>query len=62
MTSDRPYRKVLPMPVVIDELNKFSGRQFDPKVVDAFMRLLEQHGDDFISKDEKFDIDAFIDT
>ena len=62
MTSDRPYRKVLPMTVVIDELRKFSGRQFDPKVVDAFMRLLEQQGDDFISKDEKFDIDAFIDA
>jgi putative nucleotidyltransferase with HDIG domain len=62
MTSNRPYRKVLPLTVVIDELRKYSGRQFDPKVVDAFMRLLEQQGDDFISKDEKFDIDAFIDA
>lgn len=62
MTSNRPYRKVLPLTVVIDELQKYSGRQFDPKVVDAFMRLLEQQGDDFISKDEKFDIDAFIDA
>ena len=47
---------------MIDELRKYSGRQFDPKVVDAFMSLLEQQGDDFISKDEKFDIDAFIDA
>ncbi|MAI25160.1 MAG: two-component system response regulator [Spirochaeta sp.] len=62
MTSNRPYRKVLPLTVVIDELRKYSGRQFDPKVVDAFMSLLEQQGDDFISKDEKFDIDAFIDA
>lgn len=62
MTSDRPYRKGLPMTVVIDELRKYSGRQFDPKIVDAFMRLLEQQGDEFISKDEKFDIDAFIDA
>ncbi len=61
MTSDRPYRKGLPMTVVIDELAKFSGRQFDPTIVDAFMRLLEQEGDEFLSKDEKFDIDAFID-
>ena len=49
------------MTVVIDELAKFSGRQFDPTIVDAFMRLLEQEGDEFLSKDEKFDIDAFID-
>lgn len=62
MTSNRPYRKILPLTVVIDELRKFSGRQFDPKVVDAFMRLLEQQGEDFISQDEKFDIDAFIDA
>lgn len=60
MTSDRPYRKGLPLNVVIDELAKYSGRQFDPTVVDAFMRLLDQHGDAFISKDEKFDIDTFI--
>ncbi|MFP6639185.1 MAG: HD domain-containing phosphohydrolase, partial [Myxococcota bacterium] len=37
MTSDRPYRDGLPLEVVIDELAKFSGRQFDPTVVDAFM-------------------------
>ena len=60
MTSDRPYRNALPLEVVIDELAKFSGRQFDPSVVDAFMRLLEHEGDSFISRDEKFDIDAFI--
>jgi len=60
MTSDRPYRKALPIEVVVDELRKYSGTQFDPVVVEAFLRLLEDEGDAFISKNQKFDIYAFI--
>ena len=50
----------LSIDVVIAELNKYSGTQFDPVVVDAFLRLLEDEGDAFISKNQKFDIYAFI--
>jgi len=60
MTSDRPYRKALDTEAVIRELHKFSGSQFDPVVVKAFLRLLEAEGDAFISKNQKFDIYAFI--
>jgi response regulator RpfG family c-di-GMP phosphodiesterase len=60
MTSDRPYRKALSIDVVVAELHKYSGTQFDPVVVDAFLRLLEEEGDAFISKNQKFDIYAFI--
>mgnify|MGYP005842406723 CR=1 FL=1 len=60
MTSDRPYRKALSIEIVVDELRKYSGTQFDPVVVDAFLRLLEEEGDAFISKNQKFDIYAFI--
>ena len=60
MTSDRPYRKALSIDVVVAELRKYSGTQFDPVVVDAFLRLLEDEGDAFISKNQKFDIYAFI--
>jgi putative nucleotidyltransferase with HDIG domain len=60
MTSDRPYRKALSIDIVISELHKYSGTQFDPVVVDAFLRLLEDEGEAFISKDQKFDIYAFI--
>jgi response regulator RpfG family c-di-GMP phosphodiesterase len=60
MTSDRPYRKALSIDVVVAELHKYSGTQFDPVVVDAFLRLLEDEGDAFISKNQKFDIYAFI--
>jgi HD-GYP domain-containing protein (c-di-GMP phosphodiesterase class II) len=60
MTSDRPYRKALPLDVVYAELTKYSGSQFDPVCVDAFLRLLKREGEGFIRKDQKFDIYAFI--
>ena len=60
MTSDRPYRKAMPLDSVVRELDKYSGSQFDPTCVTAFLRLLEREGDTFISKHQKFDIYAFI--
>jgi putative nucleotidyltransferase with HDIG domain len=60
MTSDRPYRKALNLDVVVTELNKYSGSQFDPTCVEAFLALLERQGDSFIRKDLKFDIYEFI--
>lgn len=36
MTSDRPYRKGLPIEVALEEIKRCSGTQFDPLVVDAF--------------------------
>ncbi|MDH3284640.1 MAG: response regulator [Acidobacteriota bacterium] len=41
MTSDRPYRKALPYARARDELIEFSGTQFDPSVVEAFLRVPE---------------------
>ena len=39
MTSDRPYRKALSREVATSELKKGAGTQFDPKVVETFLRL-----------------------
>ncbi len=39
MTSDRPYRKALPIEKVIDELEKYKGKQFDEKVTDILLEL-----------------------
>jgi len=39
MASDRPYRKGLASEVIFEELRKFSGLQFDPDVVRAFLKL-----------------------
>lgn len=43
MTSDRPYRRALPVGVAIQELKKNAGTQFAPDVVKAFVEkvLLE---------------------
>ncbi len=60
MTSDRPYRKALPLETVLTELNKYSGSQFDPACVDAALRLLEREGESFIKRDQKFDIYEFL--
>ncbi|MBI1769191.1 MAG: HD domain-containing protein, partial [Bacteroidetes bacterium] len=40
MGADRPYRKGKPMDAIIAELKRCSGTQFDPKVVEAFLRTL----------------------
>ncbi|MFW6298954.1 MAG: HD domain-containing phosphohydrolase [Bacillota bacterium] len=42
MTSDRPYRKALPLNEAIEELKKNRGTQFDPDVVDAFFKVYNQ--------------------
>ena len=39
MTSDRPYRKALGRDIAVAELRKGSGTQFDPNVVNAFLKL-----------------------
>lgn len=38
MTTDRPYRKALSYERLVHELDKCSGKQFDPKVVAAFKK------------------------
>lgn len=41
MTSDRPYRKALPLDVAVKELIENRGTQFDPAIVPVFVELLE---------------------
>ncbi len=43
MTSDRAYRKALPHEVAIGEIERCSGIQFDPEVVQVFMPLIEDY-------------------
>ena len=42
MTSDRPYRKAMPVEEAMAELRYNAGRQFDPRVVEVFTRLAEE--------------------
>jgi putative nucleotidyltransferase with HDIG domain len=38
MTTDRPYRRALSFDRVIEEVRKYSGRQFDPQIAEALIR------------------------
>jgi HD-GYP domain-containing protein (c-di-GMP phosphodiesterase class II) len=42
MTSDRPYRKGMPAEAGFEELEKQSGKQFDPKFAAAFLEIRGQ--------------------
>jgi HD-GYP domain-containing protein (c-di-GMP phosphodiesterase class II) len=42
MTTDRSYRKALPLHEAIAELRRTSGTQFDPQVVDALIATVER--------------------
>ncbi len=40
MTADRPYRPTPGVEYAISELKKYAGSQFDPRVVEAFLRVI----------------------
>jgi len=44
MTSDRSYRGARPVPEAVAELRKWSGKQFDPAFVHAFVTAIERDG------------------
>jgi putative nucleotidyltransferase with HDIG domain len=46
ITSNRVYRKGKPYQAAADELDVWAGKQFDPKVVEAFHRVPQQDWDD----------------
>ncbi len=42
MRSDRPYRKGMPREAAIEEIRRHCGTQFDPTVVEIFMRRADE--------------------
>ena len=55
MSSDRIYRKALPREVVRDELVKGRGTQFDPEMLDVFLKLFDEDmlGSQEIASDDR---------
>ena len=41
MTNDRPYRKALSKEIAIEEIIRYRGTQFSPRVVDAFLKIIQ---------------------
>ena len=54
MTSRRVYRDSLPIEVVIDEITKNRGTQFDPQIADCFLDILKNDFDKIKEIQEKF--------
>jgi putative nucleotidyltransferase with HDIG domain len=40
ITSDRPYRKAMTQKQALEEIKKASGKQFNPELIGAFLRLM----------------------
>lgn len=45
MTTERPYSRALPHGTALGELERQAGAQFDPGVVEVFLRVLARGGD-----------------
>jgi len=43
MLSDCHYRNALPMSYAFEEIRRFAGTQFDPKIVEVFLSIPENH-------------------
>lgn len=58
ITSDRPYRAAQSIQVAREEVERFSGRQFDPEVVRVFMEMPDTIWED-LRKEINSQIDHF---
>lgn len=61
ITSDRVYRRGKPYEAAAQELDDWAGRQFDPKIVEAFHRVPKEdweelHRQSMMPKPDQFDV------
>ena len=42
LTSERPYKRAWSVDEALEEIKRQSGRQFDPRVVDAFLKIVDR--------------------
>ncbi len=55
MMSNRPYRKSLGLDAAMSELVKGRGSEFDPEVVDAFIKLIDEDRVELPGPDAEYD-------
>jgi len=49
LSSRRPYKKPLEQPRVLEMLSKMRGDLLDPAIVDLFLRVLEEEGEEMLA-------------
>lgn len=54
MSSNRPYRRRLPMTAIIEEMKRCSGTQFDPAVTRALLELYSEGAFKELEEEEKY--------
>lgn len=54
MTTKRSYRNALPLDVVRKEIKECSGTQFDPKVANVFLDILDNHYNEVLKIQNKY--------
>ncbi len=48
MASDRPYHRAMSIQAIIEEIQRCSGTQFDPRVVESFVQIAGREGPSLI--------------
>jgi response regulator RpfG family c-di-GMP phosphodiesterase len=67
ITSNRVYRKGKPYEAAAKELDEWAGKQFDPKVVEAFHRVPQQdwadlHEQSLMKKEDELEVRRMVET
>lgn len=67
ITSDRVYRKGKPYQAAADELDAWAGKQFDPKVVEAFHRVPQEdwqhlHQQSLMKKEDELEVRRMVES